>query len=596
MKNDELKAIFLAEAQGNYEDLNRLFTQLEKNHQDQQAIGAIFRITHTLKANAAAMGFDGIEKLSHVLEDIFSIIKSGQMQLNTSTFETLFRANDKLGNLIDAVKTDKKVSYRGLLTKLQVILREASQQPVVEATEEKASTSENIEEKVNEQKETQSEEEKIPIEKVENTIELVQEPAKNEKANEIAFSDFVQVPVEKLDQLLNLVGELSIERDRLITKHLLLTGGRSSNEYASLYRISSDLQYAVMSVRLVKVSVLFNKFFRIVRDVAVFEDKKVDLVLEGTEIEIDRNVLQTISDSMIHLVRNAVSHGLETPAERQKKGKADTGTLTLRAKNDRDSIAIDIQDDGKGVDANIIRRKAIEKGLVSVEQASLLSEQETVELIFEPGFSSRDSVTAVSGRGVGMDVVKKALDKIGGEIVTTTEVGKGTTFTLYLPASMAVKKALLFNLREESFAIPLSFIESVIQMEKSELHRVGKGLVGTHAGEAVSVIFLRDLFKKEEDEAKRDFHRTFNEISSSERFHVVLISVENRTVGFVVDKLQQQKEIIEKPLAGAIKNSKYLSGATILGDGSVCLVLDVPSIVRQVFRNVNTSSLANADL
>ncbi len=317
------------------------------------------------------------------------------------------------------------------------------------------------------------------------------------------------------------------------------------------------------------------------------------MVLEGTEIEIDRNVLQTISDSLIHLVRNAISHGLETPEERLAKGKPEIGILKLVARNDRDSVAIEIKDDGAGIDAKVIRRKIIEKGLLTEDQAIQLPDSEVVQYIFAPGFSSKDSVSEVSGRGVGMDVVKKAIDTIGGEIETKTEVGKGTTFTLYLPASMAVKKALLFEIQEGSFAIPLSFIESVIYMQKNELHKVGRGLVGTHAGDTVSVIFLRDLFRvsTEDGQVAKNFHLTFNELEADKNFHTVLISMEGKTIGFVVDKLLQQKEIIEKPIAGALKNSKYISGATILGDGSVCLVLDVPSIVRQVFRNVTTQVL-----
>jgi two-component system chemotaxis sensor kinase CheA len=581
MKDDELKKIFLAEAQTNFEDLNRLFTQLEKNNQDRNSIDSIFRITHTLKANAAAMGFDGISQLSHVLEDIFSLIKTGKMDVTPDTFNVLFRANDKLGELIDSIKSEKIVSHRGMLTKLKVLLRTAKEREDLDggssATE---STQSN-------QKDTDKENEQ-GLES-DNPTEKDDSP----KTGDISFSDYVQVPVEKLDQLMNLVGELSIERDRLITKNLILNSGRGTNEYASLYRISADLQYGVMSVRLVKVNVLFNKFHRIVRDVANFEKKKVDLVLEGTEIEIDRNVLQTISDSLIHLVRNAISHGLETPAERLAKGKTEIGILKLVARNDRDSVAIEIKDDGAGVDAKVIRKKIIQKGLLTEDQANQLPDSEVVQYIFAAGFSSKDSVSEVSGRGVGMDVVKKAIDTIGGEIETKTEVGKGTTFTLYLPASMAVKKALLFEIEEGSFAIPLSFIESVIYMQKNELHKVGKGLVGTHAGDTVSVIFLRDLFRvsPEDGQVAKNFHLTFNELEADKNFHTVLISMEGRMVGFVVDKLLQQKEIIEKPMAGALKNSKFISGATILGDGSVCLVLDVPSIVRQVFRNVNTQVL-----
>jgi two-component system chemotaxis sensor kinase CheA len=245
----------------------------------------------------------------------------------------------------------------------------------------------------------------------ENTIDSSTDHAENEQIDtKISFSDLVQVPVKKLDNLLNLVSELTIERDRLIAIH---AGKLSKNEYSRLQRISSDLQYSVMDVRLVQVGFLFNKFHRVVRDAAALENKKVALKLEGTDTEIDRNILQIISDSLIHLIRNSVGHGIEIPADRKKVGKAEMGTLVLRASNENDSVIIEIQDDGKGIDHTFIKRKAIEKGLVSKEAASHLSEMECIMFIFEPGFSSADQVTAISGRGVGMDVVKKPLMLLG---------------------------------------------------------------------------------------------------------------------------------------------------------------------------------------
>ncbi len=274
MKDDELKKIFLAEAQTNFEDLNRLFTQLEKNNKDRNSIDSIFRITHTLKANAAAMGFDGISQLSHVLEDIFSLIKAGKMDVTPDTFNTLFRANDKLGELIDSIKSEKRVSHRGMLTKLKVLLRTAQEREDLNNSESSEPDSSTGETKQSNQGKSHEEDEIEQELESENEPDRTTEKDEAPKTGDISFSDYVQVPVEKLDQLMNLVGELSIERDRLITKNLMLNNGRGTNEYAGLYRISADLQYGVMSVRLVKVSVLFNKFHRIVRDVANFEQKK----------------------------------------------------------------------------------------------------------------------------------------------------------------------------------------------------------------------------------------------------------------------------------------------------------------------------------
>lgn len=575
MKDNELKAIFLAEALTNQEELNRLFTQLEKNHQDQQAIGAIFRITHTLKANAAAMGYDAISDISHILEDIFSIMKSNKVTVGDQVFNDLFRANDKLGALIDSIKTEKRVSHRGLMTRLKVILRDLSEQQTNESSE--APSGDESTPDVDADQATTLAEEEAQI------LEIEEEDIGTSK---VSFSDFVQVPIEKLDQLLNLVSELAIERDRMITAQLKINGSRSSNEFAGLYRISADLQYAVMSVRLVKVNVLFNKFHRIVRDVANFESKKVDLVLAGTDIEIDRNVLQTISESMIHLVRNGISHGLETEVERAESGKTAIGTLKLSARNDKDAIAIEVRDDGKGIDPEMIKRKALEKGMATLEQLEATPDRELLQYIFKAGFSSKEQVTEVSGRGVGMDVVKRSIESIGGNIRIDTELGKGTTFTLLLPASMAVKKVLLFEVGASTFAIPLLYIESVIQMHKEEVRKMAKGLIGTFSGSTLSLIFLSDLFNKGGVSAEEhSFHKSYDQLAPNSQFHVVLITLDGKTIGLVVDRLIQQKEIIEKPLQQPIGQTQFINGASILGDGSICLILDIPAIVRQLFNH-----------
>jgi two-component system chemotaxis sensor kinase CheA len=560
MKEDELKEIFLAEALEGYEQLNRFFTRLEKDNSDQQAIEAIFRITHTLKANAAAMGYNGIAEVSHLLEDIFNQIKKKVNLLNNQIFNDLFRANDKLGELITGIKNGTKVQYKGILTKLRVINEQLAitndQLPV---------SSQQL--SVNNEPETEIEEQET------QSSEL------------LAFSDLVQVPIRKLDSLLNLVGELIIERDRLMVKNT--SEYQRKNEYSSLYRLTADLQYAVMNVRLVQVNLMFMKFYRIVRDVANLEEKKVDLVLEGTEIEIDRNVLQIISDSMVHLVRNAVSHGIETPTQRLKKGKQETGRITLQAKNERDSVVIEISDDGNGIDANWIRKKLVSKQFMSAELANQIEDSDIINYIFESGFSSTDQITAVSGRGVGMDVVKNAVNSIGGKVSLRTEVGKGTTFSLALPTSLAVKSVMLFEVANLSYAIPIVFTESVVSFTKKDFVWVSKTLVVNYLERTISVVFLHDLFAaptiKDLQENNAGLS-SFQKLLENEKVFVILITFGNKQIGLVVDKLIQQKEIVEKPLKYPLNAHKLMSGATILGNGNVCLVLDIPSMMSIMFR------------
>jgi two-component system chemotaxis sensor kinase CheA len=623
-KEDEIKEIFLAESLEQVEELNKLFTELEKNHASKRAINAIFRITHTLKANAAGMGFDDIAGMAHVLEDIFSEIKNNRLTINTALFNDLFRANDTLAAMISGVKTSAApVKFRGIKTKLEVVLRNTRSDqagappersndaappvantipvppattPVTEAVPV-AEVSPAVQHPIAVQPEVVKEVAHVALSLAETTDvalpaeeEVAEEPeAQNaEEENKITLSDNIHIPIRKLDNLLNLVGELLIERDRMIAVSGEQHGRTRNNEFARLQRITSELQYSVMDVRLVQVDVLFNKFHRIVRDVAALEGKQVDLILEGTQNEIDRTILQIISDSLIHLVRNAISHGIETPEKRQQAGKPAAGTVKLSARSEKDAVFIDISDDGKGIDAAVIRRKAVEKGLIKAEAAAQMAEEDVVALIFEPGFSSAETVTAVSGRGVGMDVVRRSLDSIGGLIEVRSTVGQGTTMSLRLPSSMAVKGALLFELGPAAFAMPLAHTRAVISVPKKQIHKLGNGLVATHLGKNIPVVFLNDLFSLgslQESFGDGRMHQTFNGMAGETKLNMIVVTFNNREIGFVVDKLLQQKEIVEKPIGPPLENIKFISGATILGNGSVCLVLDAPAIIHFLFRN-----------
>src|SRR6218665_3685961 len=390
-KESEYKEMFLAEAQENYEELNKLFTSLEKNVNDKKAIDAIFRITHTLKGNAMGMGFEAIAELSHVLEDAFSEAKNGTLVLEAHLFDILYKVNDKLGELIHSISTNEEVKYKGIKTKLEVFLRNVKKSAGTEnirpVTDEKIIAEPDTAVVVAEEKQ-ENESGKENEEKNEDESETENESGDEDDDNQpkVTFSDLVQIPVRKLDSLMNLVGELIIERDSLIA-HGLEKGG-STSEYARLQRITSDLQYGVMDVRLVQVGFLFNKFHRVLRDAANLEDKKANLILEGTEIEIDRNILKIMSDSLIHLIRNSIGHGIEKPEVRRLAGKNETGSVHLKARNEKDTVIIEISDDGHGIDTKSIKQKAIQKGIITAELAGTLTEEDILQIIFEPGFSN----------------------------------------------------------------------------------------------------------------------------------------------------------------------------------------------------------------
>jgi len=583
-KEEEYKEIFLAEAISNHEELNKLMTQLEKKPDDKASIDAIFRITHTLKGNAAGMGFTDIGEFAHLLEDLFGSVREGKITLNDDLFATLFKAIDTLEKLIDAVKENKKVKFLGLKTKLGVILRSAGKgEEQLAAEEEEKKVLKKDKPKAKKAKKKKTEPKKEVSEEVKQEAEEIEE--EQEVETKVSFSDLVQVPVKKLDNLLNLVGELIIERDRIIASGQSVNG---SNEYARLNRISSDLQYSVMDVRLVQVGFLFNKFHRVVRDAASTEKKKVDLKLEGTETEIDRNILQIISDSLIHLIRNAVGHGIETPEDRKKAGKSAAGQLTLKAYTENDAVFIDIKDDGHGINIEKVKSIAIEKGLISKEDAAGMDDRDVALLIFEPGFSTMDKVTSIAGRGVGMDVVKIALDTVGGTISVDTKAGEGTTFSLRLPSSMAVKGTLLFDVTGDQYAIPLTYTESVVSLYKTEIHKVSNRLVAVHAGKTISIVFLKDLFNADSERIQESLQQSFADLHPEEKLEIVIVKHNGKEVGFVVDKLFQQKEIVEKPLAKPVDKSKLFNGVTIMGNGNVCLVLNVPAICNLIFsRNLS---------
>ena len=521
------------------------------------------------------MGYDKVAELAHVMEDVFGAIKEGEISLERELVDSLFRANDKLGDLINSLNTGKKVSYLGIKTKLSIYLKnergdeakegDDSQQQVKETSQEEAVSDEQVAEGEGAEEE-QSEE-----------IE--------ESGTSITFADVVQIPVKKMDELLNMVGELVIERDRLISyfgEH-----ANSTLEFEGLKRISANLHYGIMNARMVQMGFLFNKFHRVLRDAAVSEKKEVQLRLKGTEVEIDRNILKIISDSLVHVVRNAVSHGIEDKDGRKKTQKPSLATVTLEANLEKDNVVLSISDDGKGIDAKIIRQKVVEKKLISKDAADQLSDHEIIRYIFEPGFSSAEKVTEISGRGVGMDVVKRSVESIGGQVLIDTQVGEGTSIHLVLPSSLALKGALLFTVSEQEYAIPLTYIDSVSYVKKADIHNIGNNLVVNYNDSSISLVFLSDIFSTmsiEDFSKTRNFEDQVKSMKEGELLNVIMAKHSGRKIGLVVDKLLRQKEIIEKKLPRPLDSSKLLSGSTILGSGSVCPVVDVASIMDSFFQ------------
>ena len=534
-REQEYREIFMAEALEYYDAMSQHISTLERNPQDTAALNELFRLMHNLKSNARAMGYNQIGEVAHEMETIFGLIRSQEKAFAGSVVPVLFTGVDTLGAMIRAAGEEVEMPpTTDLLANLERLVR--GEEPLLLAEDQDAD---------------------------------------EDASRKLELSDLVYIQIKKLDHLLNLVGELIIDRDRIMTLGRELGHPALQAAASHLFRITDELQYSVMDARLVNVGSLFNKFPRVVRDVATAEQKTVALTLEGQDIQIDRNILQIITDALLHLVRNAIGHGIETPEERQRANKPAVGQLTLSARTERDDVLIRVSDDGHGIDVESVRRKAVQRGLVKADAAARLDANAVRAFLFEPGFSMAKEVTEISGRGVGLDVVKLAIDSLGGQLRVESELGQGTTFTLVLPTSIAVKGALLFELEERSYAIPLMHTDSVIALRPEELHVVGGTLLARIQEENVPIVSLRTLLHSGDGplpSATRE--------GLTERQRVIIVDYNNRKLGLIVDRFLRQQDIVIKPVSKPLDTIDLFGGVTLLGSGQVCLVLDVPALTR----------------
>ncbi|WP_299759675.1 chemotaxis protein CheA [uncultured Pontibacter sp.] len=535
-REQEYKEIFIAEALEYFDALNRHISTLEKEPDSDKTLAEIFRLLHNLKANSKAIGYLQISDVSHKLETAFSLIRNKELVFSDEVVKVLFDGIDLLGELIHNIDN---ANYGEpdpvLLRNLDIIVENLS----------------------------------------DSTIELTKVQKYN-TSKKLSLSELIYIQIKKLDHMMNLVGELMIDRDRILSISRELNNDELKSVSSHLYRITEDLQYSVMDARLVNIGSLFNKFPRIVRDIASAEGKEVNLKLDGHDIQIDRNILQIMADSLLHLVRNAITHGLEQPEERESNGKNTAGILRLVAQSDRDNVLIKLEDDGRGIDLRQVKRTAVEKQLISAEAANGMGDDEALSLLFEPGFSTAKEITEFSGRGVGLDVVKNAIDSIGGRINISSEKGKGTTFSLQLPSSIAVKGALLFEVDSIYFAIPLIHTDQVVSLDKDELHEVGGVLIANLKGETVTVVYLNELLNAPEASMNLGDKSRLNGAVQN----IIIVSYNNRKLGLIVDKLYRQQDIVVKALSKPLDKIDIYGGVTLLGTGKVCLVLDVPAITR----------------
>lgn len=408
-----------------------------------------------------------------------------------------------------------------------------------------------------------NQEEEAELKSVQAAEHLNSQNAKQQHSNKT-----VRVNIDRLDTLMNLVSELIIVKTQLegleVGESEVEGNYNDSVEY--LERITTSLHDAVMKVRMVPVETVFNRFPRMIRDVSRKLGKDIELVMSGEETELDRTVIDEIGDPLIHLLRNAADHGLETTEERISIGKPKKGTIKLQAYQDGNSVVIEVEDDGKGINVNKIRNKAIDKGTITKEEAATMTENEIIELLFKPSFSTAEKISDLSGRGVGLDVVKSRITALGGHVEVETEYGKGSKFIVRLPLTLAIIQALMINIANEKYAIPLSNIQNIEDVHKEDIKLVQNQEVIVVRNEIIPIIRLRDALG-------------LPKVEDKDMMMGVIVRKGEKQVGFIVDSLIGQQEIVIKSLGKYLSGIDIIAGATILGNGEVALILDVNSLI-----------------
>ncbi len=653
---DEIVAEFVIEAEELLEKLDADLVELEKTPDDLNLINEIFRSAHTIKGTAGFLGFDNMARLTHAAEDILNRMRKGNLAVSAEIMDAILATVDILGTMLDSIRENGKegdAEVDGLIATLNELnnggqdqaeqsddpgqpesdAEKAEEQTQAESgndsstgkepeakapdggEEKKASASKSKKKKKSPSKSAPAEKaEESPAPQPEPAAQAEEKPAaakapgnetpapaakkSAEKNKENRPAQTVRVPVDRLDHLMNLAGELVLGRNRLnqvcqffeTSMDLLFSddaGGWSldsdrqsvheifeknieqlSEANGLIALISSELQMSVMQTRMMPVGTLFKKVPRMVRDLSREMKKDVEIIIKGEETELDKSVIEELGDPLTHLIRNSMDHGVESPEERKKIGKNPRGRITLFATQEGNDIIIGIEDDGAGLDPDKLKSRAVERGIISESEAKRMNAREAYNLIFAPGFSTKTQVTSVSGRGVGMDVVKTNVSRLNGLIEVESQKGVGTTFYLKLPLTLAIIQGLIVQVAEENFIIPLISVLETIRTSKEKFSWVGDRRVIRLRDSVIPLVDLVDFF---------DIRRQGEE---PEEYYVVIVAIADKRVGLVVDSLVGQEEVVIKSLGDFFESTEAIAGATIMGDGRVRLIIDVSEIVR----------------
>lgn len=617
-KNNTFKSVpieeFISESDEILQRVQDLLHSIENKGYSKSVVDELYRNLHTLKGTSQLFGFTQMGLLSHSLEASMEPLRQYEAPISKNLVDVFYKAVNLLEDISKSLKhNETDLSFKDLVNELiPEIIEAAGQQfsanyklnrdelnPIFHEKElnystvnEKQSTrlgnnSDAIAEINYKSKDDVAKKEASTIKLSMNEIKIKDNELINQElivkdnsnaniSNNSLHDATIRVQVQLLDQIMNLVGELVLVRNGI----LQYKNKDESLEYANLAHsideVSTKLQFQVMKTRMQPVGTVVNKFQRLVRETATELNKKIDLTLIGSETEIDKTLLEAIKDPLTHIIRNSCDHGIESPEDRIKSGKPENGHILIRSYHEGGQVVIEVSDDGKGMDRAKILAKGIEKGLINQEIAGRLSEREILNLIFAPGFSTAQKITNVSGRGVGMDVVKTNIEKIGGTVVLMSTLGKGTTIKLVIPLTLAILQSLIVKSSEDRFAIPQLRLVELVRFDMSVENDLGKVqmLQGRPMlklrGDLLPLIGLNEVLT----------NATFKPASDGV-LNIVVVNSDGENFGLVVDEIMETSDIVVKPLANFLKNESIFSGATLLGDGTVSLILDVQEIAEK---------------
>lgn len=592
---------FLVECGEGVGRLDQEFVALEVDPSDATLIGSIFRTIHTIKGTCGFLGLPKLESVAHGAENILSAMRDKDFPITEVGITVLLDAVDHIKDILEEIESsgkepDKK--YDAVRAVLDEFL--ASGGSTVSAPAEKSAPKKKKVKSKKKEKPVEKDqvavperppEEDKPVAPVENPVKAApvkaQAKKKTAKAKGPSLAESsIRVDVKLLDKLINMVGELVLARNQLLqqVREQDQNSGNSSSSgtIQQLNLITTELQDTVMKTRMQPIRNVWEKFPRVVRDLARANGKDIELVMEGAETELDRTLLEAIKDPMTHIVRNAADHGIEMPDLREAHDKPSKGRLLLKAFHEGGQINIEISDDGAGIDVERVKEKAVDNGVISPEMAGRMSEREAVRLIFHPGLSTAKKVTNVSGRGVGMDVVKTNIEKIGGVIDMSTRLGEGTHMRIKIPLTLAIIPTLMVTSGGEPFAIPQASLLELVRVDKQsklQIEIIRGAKFYRLRGSLLPLISLNAVLKLKE--VPQEVAKNGRTRPRSVGTNIVVLKAGERSFGLIVDRVNDSEEVVVKPLSRHLKGLSYLAGATIMGDGRVALILDVSGIAHE---------------